>query len=403
MNLLIITYEYQGQVALPNYPDTIKQLNPTTSIVVYQRLYEKLGHRGFNRYIKQLIDDEKIEAVFCLLAMDFEIHADFLAELRQKTLVALYFGDDCTYYDMHFKYLCQGADFVFTNIIYAESKYLEIGIPAKFLVPAFDVSQVKPLNLERDIDVSFIGMVNNRVGRARYINHLIKHGIRVETYGAGTENGPVSQEKKLEIYNRSKINLDFTGLSEFTVYTLDYPIYARKKHPKGRSLEIALSRSFLLSENAPGIEHYLTPGKEIAVFNDENDILEKVQYYLTHTEEREKLANNAYERALRDNDLHKQCQMVLDLLKTRITEKKQEYEPIILGRDYERNYATYRLFHFMRFMKKLQFSFAMQELALWLKKPRIDLVQAIFYLGECFPIVHKIRKAFQSIWKPYRK
>lgn len=398
MRILIITYEYQNKIAFPNYPDTIKSLNPETWIINYPTLYYELGNKEFHNYIRQLIEKEKIEVLFYFVAIDFEIHVDFLVELRNKVFIAFYCGDDCTYYDMHYKYICQTADYVFTNIIFAEYKYREIGVPSQFLVPAFDINLIKPLNLERNIDVSFIGFMNNRVGRAIYIEYLKQNGISVELWGFGTKNGPASQEKKLEIYNRSKINLDFTGLSEFTVYTIDYPIYKRKKHPKGRSLEIALTRSFLLSEHAPGIEAYLTPKKEIAVFRDQTELLEKVRYFLARPDERERFADAAYERARHDNDLLNQCRMILNILETRLLDRRRNHDPVILGKDYARNYSTYRFFCFLRFMKMAQFQKAFQELGIWVRKPRLNMIQALFFLSTSFSTIDNLRKKLQGLW-----
>lgn len=397
MRILILTYGYKDKMGIPNYPDTIKALNPQTWIINYQELYYELGHEGFHDSIRELISREHIDVLFCFLAVDFEIHVNFLAELRKKVFVVLYFGDDCTYYDMHFKYVCQGADYIFTNIIFAAYKYIELGVPAQFLAAAFDVNRIKPMNFERDIDVSFVGLMNNRFGRAHYIEFLKKNGIEVETWGQGTRNGVASPEKKLELYCRSKINLDFTGLGEYTIYTLDYPLFKRKKHPKGRSLEIALTKSFLLSENAPGIEAYLTPGKEIDVFNNENELLEKVRYYLAHPEEREWFAGNAYVRAQKKNNLFKQCQEVLNIVESKMNEKNVKLYNVFLGKDYNRNYATYRFYCFLRFMKLRKFQNAIQEISLWMAQPRFSVIQGMFFLGINFPLVHRLRKRIQSI------
>ena len=394
--MLILTYDYKNNW-VPNYPDTIKAFNPQTWIINYKELYYDLGHKRFHDYIRKLVSREQIDVLLYFVAIDFEIHVTFLTELREKVFVVLYCGDDCTCYDMHYKYLCQGADFIFTNIIFAEYKYIELGTPAQFLVPAFDVSFFEPMNIERDIDVSFIGLMNNRVSRVKYIEFLEKNGIEVETWGQGTTNGVATPEKKLEIYCRSKINLDFTGLGEYTIYTLDYPVFNRKRHPKGRSLEIALSRSFLLSENAPGIEAYLTPGQEIDVFDNEAELVERVRYYLAHPEERERMAQNAYVRAQETNNLHNQCQDVLRIIEARMREKKGGSYSLFLGKDYIQNYATYRFYSFIRFIKVGKFRNALQEVLLWMRKPIFNVVQGLFFLSVNFPLINRLRKRVQRI------
>ena len=50
------------------------------------------------------------------------------------------------------------------------------------------------------------------------------------------------------------------------------------------------------------MENLFEIGKEIEIFNNKEELLEKVKYYLKHEEERESIARRGYERAKRDYD-----------------------------------------------------------------------------------------------------
>ena len=71
----------------------------------------------------------------------------------------------------------------------------------------------------------------------------------------------------------------------------------RIRRPK--SLES--NKTMLLTVAQRNIEQYFIPGKELVTFNDENDCLEKIRYYLTQEEERAMIAKAGQERTLRDH------------------------------------------------------------------------------------------------------
>jgi spore maturation protein CgeB len=51
---------------------------------------------------------------------------------------------------------------------------------------------------------------------------------------------------------------------------------------------------FVLTENRPTIPGFFAPGKEVAVFNSREELLDQVRYYLSHPEERETIARRGY-------------------------------------------------------------------------------------------------------------
>ena len=62
-----------------------------------------------------------------------------------------------------------------------------------------------------------------------------------------------------------------------------------------RILDIMGVRGFVITNYQPEICEYFTPGKDLAVYEDINDLQEKILYYLEHDDEREQIASNGYE------------------------------------------------------------------------------------------------------------
>ena len=85
------------------------------------------------------------------------------------------------------------------------------------------------------------------------------------------------------VFNQSKINLNFTLKAIQTGLPL-------------RIWDIMGCGGFVLSNYQQEIPEYFEIGKEIEVFTSENELLEKIEYYLTHEEERKIIAQNGYEK-----------------------------------------------------------------------------------------------------------
>ena len=62
---------------------------------------------------------------------------------------------------------------------------------------------------------------------------------------------------------------------------------------------------FLLTEHQHNITDYFLPGEEIETFKDNQELIEKIHYYLKHTEKREAIAKKGQQRCLRDHSMEK--------------------------------------------------------------------------------------------------
>ena len=70
-----------------------------------------------------------------------------------------------------------------------------------------------------------------------------------------------------------------------------------KEHFVYRYLEVLASGSLLVAPNLPGIELYFTPGEHFVDFSNEQNAADKIQYYLEHDIEAERISKQGFERA----------------------------------------------------------------------------------------------------------
>jgi len=88
-----------------------------------------------------------------------------------------------------------------------------------------------------------------------------------------------------------------------------------------RLFEVTGIGSFLFTEYHSNIEKLFTPGVEIETFKDSQELIAKVQYYLSHPDEREAIARRGQERCFRDHLMENRA-IVFDRIASRYMGKK---------------------------------------------------------------------------------
>ena len=61
---------------------------------------------------------------------------------------------------------------------------------------------------------------------------------------------------------------------------------------KARNFEIPALNAFQLTDYVPFLEKYLKIGEEVVCFNDVNELVDLIKYYIDFDEEREKIKEN---------------------------------------------------------------------------------------------------------------
>jgi spore maturation protein CgeB len=70
---------------------------------------------------------------------------------------------------------------------------------------------------------------------------------------------------------------------------------------KARTFEVPGAGGFLLSERVQGLEGVYAVDQEIAVFDNDLDLIEKVRYFFNHPDDRDAIAKAGFERTRRDH------------------------------------------------------------------------------------------------------
>lgn len=154
---------------------------------------------------------------------------------------------------------------------------------ARGLFCAFDLELEER---QRDIDVAFLGQISSyRSVRRGYLDFLLENNVHLH-YSAFEKSQQCSNEKYYEILSRAKIGINFS-------------MSVDKHQLKARVFETMLAGGLLLEERNEQTAYYFTEGVEYVAFSSKSELLEKINYYLAHENERMAIALAGHRKARR--------------------------------------------------------------------------------------------------------
>jgi len=175
--------------------------------------------------------------------------------------------------------------------------YVSMGAKPIYCQEAANPLVYRPYDVPIEYDVTFVGQAYGE--RPSYIQYLRSNGIDVQVWGRGWPAAPqppqsspqpeaavygggiLSDDAMIKMYSRSKINLGFSTCGE-THRTGERILQVRL-----RDFEIPMSGGFYMVEYMEELQEFFEIGKEIVCYNDREDLVNKIRYYLAHESERD--------------------------------------------------------------------------------------------------------------------
>lgn len=156
-------------------------------------------------------------------------------------------------------------------------------------------------------DVCFIGGVSKRFHSARraMLEYLVEQcpELEIKLWGGYREHvvgsplmkvwqGQVWGEDQVKALNATKIGLNFH---------VDHQSGELDRGLNLRAFELAACRVFQLLQRVPSVSEFFEEDKEVVCFDTKEEMVDKIRYYLKNEEARQRIAQAAYERALREH------------------------------------------------------------------------------------------------------
>jgi glycosyltransferase involved in cell wall biosynthesis len=136
----------------------------------------------------------------------------------------------------------------------------------------------------QDIPVSFVGSLRYPE-RAKYAEELIRR-VPPITVAGGQRESQLSHEAYAKLIRASKIGINFCKNPMGTGY----------EQTKGRVFHVIASKSLLLEEKNSSTPDFFTPGLDYIEFENIDDLVNKIDYYLINEDERINIAERAYRK-----------------------------------------------------------------------------------------------------------
>lgn len=300
-----------------NFYEVLKQMGHEVELFDYADETRVIGKEGMNQKLLARVVEWKPDlAAFSLYTDQFE--PEIVNELRNYTKTFCFFHDD-TWRVEYSRYWAHQFDYFSTPDLYGEMKYREIGLANAIYFPFGCNEQIfKKLSVEKKYDVSFVGGWHPY--REWLIERIRKAGISVEVVGHRWPKGEIDQEGMVRLFNESRINLNLSNSASWDArYLAASPrallnrLRSRKniEQMKARIFEVSGCGAFQLSYFVEGLAHCYDIDREIGVYADADDLVEKVKFYLAHDELRESIALAAHKRTLKDHTFIQRFQTVI--------------------------------------------------------------------------------------------
>lgn len=314
----------------------------------FMMLMEKYGREKMNRLLLETVNAEKPDLLFSILFRD-EFKQETIRKISrdQNTCTVNWFCDDHWRFENYSQKWAPCFNWVITTAQSALPKYERIGfrnvIKSQWACNHFIY---KKLDLPLKYDVTFVGQPHGN--RPQIIQALRKAGINIQVWGQGWENGRLSQDNMIHVFNQSRINLNLNNSSTYNGNLFENfknkSIYSIKQHMektpygemiyssmrkffhhiredayvdgipivnlnnainveqiKGRNFEVPGCGGFILSGPAENLGEYYQSSKEIIFYESVQNLIDQVKYYLLHEEERTLIAQNGYKRTIKDH------------------------------------------------------------------------------------------------------
>ena len=306
------------------YVNFFLTLKNMAGVEVFEQQFDRIldvGKKKYNEELLEIVRREKPSLLFAFMYTD-ELDPAILKEIKERTNTKsiAWFADDYWRFWNYSRHWASYFSWVVTTYSRAVDWYKNAGFDNVLLSQwACNEAEYKPIDMVKDIDVSFVGQYKS--GRGKVIDALRRAGINVQCFGLGWPNGKVSHEEMLKIFGRSKICLNLADRKSLLDPSVIVRLFFRKSinrivpdfhfvdnlraylhfpiiHTHARPFELAGCRVFVISGWSEHIGKYYKEDKEIVFYRTFPELVEKVRYYLPRGEERSLIARAAYDRTL---------------------------------------------------------------------------------------------------------
>jgi spore maturation protein CgeB len=247
-------------------------------------------------------------AFFCIFTDQIDAETVEAVRASGGAPTVNWFADDHWRFESFSRHLAPAFDLAVTTDPDAMPKYAAAGI-GNVLLSQWACNRYAYSRVSDAIEheVTFVGQPHGN--RPELVQRLRDAGYGVEAWGAGWPAGRLGHDEMVRVFSSSRINLNPSNSSLPANGLRDRiaRLVRRRSEPprppqiKGRNFEVPGCGGFLLTENVPHLDRYFEIGKEVALYDTTDDLIDQVGYWLAHEDERAAVAQAGYRRVLTEH------------------------------------------------------------------------------------------------------
>lgn len=307
-------------IGLDGFKSSFEGLGHDVTMFYYDEYLYKT--EPMQKRLKEFADDVNPDLIFfSLFQNQFEL--DTLDYLKSKYTTINWFGDDQWRFDNFTHKYANHFTYCITTDKFSIQKYKNLGQNNVIYSQWAAINSHEIPNFEGyKYDVSFVGGFHPY--RKWFIDILKKRGIKIEAFGNGWENGPLSAEGMNKLFISSKINLNIGNSNSFdSRYLFSYwkavPLLFRSKKNasqiKARNFEIPYFGGFQLADYVPTLENYFDIGQDVVCYKDIDEAELLIRYYLENEEERIRITKASHIKAIKEHGYINRLKDVLEQIR----------------------------------------------------------------------------------------
>ncbi len=282
-----------------NFFDTFVAMGHQVIRFDFPTILRQHGRQAMNDLLVEAVYRTRPEVAFFSLFKD-EFRPEALDEVRVTgaTKTVNWFSDDHWRFDDYSRHWAPHFDNVVTTFSERVADYGALGVQAIESQWAVNPRLYYDFGSPRDVAATFIGQPYG--DRPKMVGALHAAGIDVQAWGYGWPNGKISQWGMVKLLNRSCVSVNFSSSSR-----------PGSRQVKGRTFEIPACGALMVTDDAPGLDRYFVPGKEILVFEGEDDLVRVVRRALDEPRKTAAMAARARRRCLTEHTYQRRFAAVL--------------------------------------------------------------------------------------------
>jgi glycosyltransferase involved in cell wall biosynthesis len=245
----------------------------------------------------------------------------FVRKHCPHTRIVLYSNDNYSKHHNRSRYMranFKEVDVVFAVVGYSEDDLRRMGAQrVVFFHRGYDRNFIKPRvsGMPFDYDVIFVGTYETE--RAAMLESLATQGIHVTVWGNGWHwhRRALQSSAYLHIQYKPLLGKEFVDTLHRARIVLNFLRAKNDDTTTGRTFEIPASGAFMLAQRSQQQLEYFNEGEEAEFFETREELIQKVNYYLSHPQQRETIAQNGLRRCQESGyDFHTRLQEMLTCL-----------------------------------------------------------------------------------------